>query len=232
MIDLYALTSPNVQKIFIALEELQLPYKPIYVDIWAGEHFVPEFGKINLNRKIPVIVDHDGPGGKPYTVFESGAILMYLSDKTGKLLPADKAARFEALQWLMLQMASIGPMSGQVVHFSKFAPAGNDYSLSRFKTELNRLWDVYEERLSQSPYVGGKDYSIADIAVYPWLRNYDFLGMTFDGRPKLKAYVDKITERPAVQKMLAILPTIKSSRDTATPAQKDRVFGRGEFARV
>lgn len=232
MIDLYALTSPNVQKIFIALEELQLPYKPIYVDIWAGEHFVPEFGKINLNRKIPVIVDHDGPGGKPYTVFESGAILMYLADKTGKLLPADKAARFEALQWLMLQMASIGPMSGQVVHFSKFAPAGNDYSLSRFKTELNRLWDVYEERLSQSPYVGGKDYSIADIAVYPWLRNYDFLGMTFDGRPKLKAYVDKITERPAVQKMLAILPTIKSSRDTATPAQKDRVFGRGEFARV
>src|SRR5690606_8493168 len=122
---------------------------------------------------------------------------------------------------------SIGPMSGQVVHFSKFAPAGNDYSLSRCKTELNRLWDVYEQRLSQSPFVGGKDYSIADIAVYPWLRNYDFLGMTFDGRPKLKAYVDRITERPAVQKMLAILPTIKSSRDTATQEQKDRVFGRG-----
>jgi GST-like protein len=232
MIDFYALTSPNVQKVFIALEELQLPYKPIYVDIWAGDHFTPDFGNINLNRKIPVIVDHDGPDGKPYTVFESGAILMYLADKTGKLLPASKAARFEALQWLMLQMASIGPMSGQVVHFSKFAPAGNDYSLSRFKTELNRLWDVYEERLSQSPFVGGKDYSIADIAVYPWLRNYDFLGMTFDGRPKLKAYVDRITERPAVQKMLAILPTIKSSRDTATQEQKDRVFGRGEFARV
>jgi GST-like protein len=232
MIDFYALTSPNVQKVFIALEELQLPYKPIYVDIWAGEHFTPDFAKLNINQKIPVIVDHDGPGGKPYTVFESGAILMYLADKTGKLLPPDKAARFEALQWLMLQMASIGPMSGQVVHFSKFAPAGNDYSLSRFKTELNRLWDVYEERLSQSPYVGGKDYSIADIAVYPWLRNYDFLGMTFDGRPKLKAYVDKITERPAVQKMLTILPTIKSSRDSATPEQKDRVFGRGAFART
>jgi len=232
MIDFYALTSPNVQKIFIALEELQLPYKPIYVDIWAGEHFTDEFAKLNLNRKIPVIVDHDGPGGKPFTVFESGAILMYLADKTGKLLPADNAARFDALQWMMLQMASIGPMSGQVVHFSKFAPAGNDYSLSRFKTELNRLWDVYEERLAQSPYVGGDEYSIADIAVYPWLRNYDFLGMSFDGRPRLKAYVDRITERPAVKKMLAILPTIKSSRDTATPEQKDRVFGRGKYARA
>jgi GST-like protein len=232
MIDLYALTSPNVQKIFIVLEELQLPYKPIYVDVWAGDHFKPEFGRLNINRKIPVIVDHDGPDGKPYTVFESGAILMYLADKTGKLLPAGKAERFEALQWMMLQIASIGPMSGQVVHFSKFAPAGSDYALSRFKTELNRLWDVYEERLSQSPYVGGKDYSIADIAVYPWLRNYDFLGMNFDGRPKLKAYVDAITARPAVQKMLAILPTIKSTREIATDDQKDRIFGRGKYARA
>jgi GSH-dependent disulfide-bond oxidoreductase len=231
MIDLYALTSPNVQKIFIALEELQLPYKPIYLDVWAGEHFTPDFARINPNRKIPVIVDHDGPGGKPYTVFESGAILMYLADKTGKLLPKETAARFEALQWMMLQMASIGPMSGQTVHFSRFAPAGNDYALSRFKTELNRLWDVYEERLAHSPYVGGKDYTIADIAVYPWLRNYDFLGMTFDNRPYLKKYVETITARPAVQKMLAILPTIKSSRDTASPEQKDRLFGRGQFAR-
>jgi GSH-dependent disulfide-bond oxidoreductase len=232
MIDLYALTSPNVQKVFIALEELSLPYRPIFIDVWKGEHFTPDFGKISLNRKIPVIVDHDGPGGKPYTVFESGAILMYLADKTGKLLPSDKTARFDALQWMMLQMASIGPMSGQLVHFSKFAPAGNDYAVSRFKTEVHRLWDVYEQRLSHTPYVGGAEYSIADIAVYPWLRNYEFLGMTFDGRPKLKAYVDMITARPAVQKMLAILPTIKSSRDTASDENRDRLFGRGKYARA
>jgi GST-like protein len=232
MIDLYALTSPNVQKVFIALEELQLPYRPIFVDVWKGEHFGDEFGRINPNRKIPAIVDHDGPGGKPQTVIESGAILMYLADKTGKLLPKDPAKRSEALQWMMVQMASIGPMSGQVVHFSKFAPKGNDYALSRFKTELNRLWDVHEDRLKQSPFIGGDEYSVADIALYPWLRNYDFTGMSVEGRPAIKKYIDTITARPAVQKMLSILPTIKSSRDTASDDEKDRLFGRGKYARA
>jgi GST-like protein len=129
-------------------------------------------------------------------------------------------------------MTSIGPMSGQVVHFSKFAPKGNDYALSRFKTELNRLWDVHEARLKQHPFIGGDEYSIADIALYPWLRNYDFTGMSLEGRPAIKKYIDTVTARPAVQKMLSILPTIRSSRDTASDDDKDRLFGRGKYARA
>lgn len=231
MIDFYALTSPNVLKVFIALEELQLAYRPIYVDVWNGDQFAPEFGKINLNRKIPVIVDHDGPGGKPYTVIESGAILMYLAQKTGKLLPADTAKRFDVLQWLMVQMSSIGPISGQAVHFSKFAPGGNDYALSRYRTELNRLWDVHNERLAQHPFIGGDEYSIADIALLPWLRNHEFLGMPLAKWPHIAKYIETLSMRPAVKKVYGeILPSIKSSRDTATDDQKDRVFGRGQYA--
>src|SRR6187431_2900773 len=139
MIEFYALTSPNVQKIYIMLEECGLPYKEHFVDVWKGDQYKPEFAKINPNQKVPVIVDHDGPGGKPYTVIESGAILMYLADKTNSLMPADKAKRFDVIQWLMLQIASLGPMSGQLVHFSKFAP-GHEYSHSRYRTEVNRLF--------------------------------------------------------------------------------------------
>ena len=128
MIDFYALTSPNVQKIFLMLEETELPYKPIHVDVWKGDQFKPEFLKLNPNAKIPVIVDHEGPGGKPYTCFESGAILLYLAEKTGKFLPRDMARRFDAIQWLMIQMTGVGPMFGQFVHFKRFAPGGNDYS--------------------------------------------------------------------------------------------------------
>ncbi len=149
MIDFYALTSPNVQKIFIMLEETELAYKPIYVDVWKGDNFTPEFKKLNPNAKIPVIVDHEGPGGKPFTVFESGAILMYLAEKSGKFLPKDAAQRFTALQWLMIQVTGIGPMFGQLVHFKRFAPAGNDYSLSRYQTEVKRLYDVLETRLGR-----------------------------------------------------------------------------------
>ncbi len=151
MIDFYVLTSPNVQKIFIMLEELELPYRPIPVDVWKGDHFTSEFGALNPNRKIPVIVDHEGPGGKPYTVFESGAILMYLADKTGRFLPADMARRYEVIQWLMIQLTGVGPTFGQVVHFTRFAPPGNDYSVSRHRTEMLRLYDVLETRLSAVP---------------------------------------------------------------------------------
>ena len=126
MIDLYALTSPNVQKIYIMLEECGLPYKEHFVDVWKGEQYKPEFAKINPNNKIPVIVDHDGPGGKPYTVIESGAILMYLAEKTGKFLPKDAAKKYEVLQWLLIQLTGVGPMFGQWTHFKLFAPKGND----------------------------------------------------------------------------------------------------------
>src|SRR5215472_18520380 len=128
MIDLYALTSPNVQKIFIALEEHELPYNTHIVDVWKGDQFTPEFTKVNPNQKVPAIVDQDGPGGSPYTVIESGAILLYLAEKTGKFIPHDPVARYDTLQWLILQVANVGPMSGQHVHFSRFAGAGHDYA--------------------------------------------------------------------------------------------------------
>jgi GST-like protein len=178
MIDLYCLTSPNVQKIFIMLEECGLPYKTMPVDVWKGEQYKPEFVKISPNSKIPVIVDHDGPGGKPYTVIESGAILMYLADKTGKFLPKDMAKRYDVIQWLMVQLTGIGPMFGQWTHFKLFAgAAGNEYSMTRYQTEVKRLYEVLEKRLGESKFLGGDEYTIADIATFPWTRNHDNMGV-------------------------------------------------------
>jgi GST-like protein len=234
MIDFYALTSPNVQKVFIMLEETGLPYRVIPVDVWAGKQFEPEFKKLNPNAKIPVIVDSDGPGGKPYTVFESGAILLYLADKTGKFLPADKASRFDVIQWLMLQMASIGPMFGQKVHFTLFAPPGNDYSATRYKTEVRRLYDVLETRLGQTTYLGGAEYSIADMAAFPWTRGYEANGLTRASHPNVARWVDAVGARPAVKRMLEKIAELqsKSSRENATEDNKDRFFGRGKYARA
>ncbi len=232
MIDFYALTSPNVQKIFVMLEETELPYEPIYVDVWKGDQFKPEFLKLNPNGKIPVIVDHEGPGGKPYTCFESGAILIYLADKTGKFLPKDGTARYDVLQWLMIQMTGVGPMFGQFVHFKRFAPAGNDYAMSRYQTEVLRLYDVLEQRLGQSRFLGGPDYSIADIATFPWTRQHDFMGAKWDTRPNLARWFAAISARPAVKRALAKVETISSVRDQAKPEDVDRFFGRGKFARA
>src|SRR5450830_1628561 len=167
MIDLYALTSPNVQKIFIMLEECQLPYNTKIVDVWKGDQFSPEFSKINPLHKVPAIVDSDGPAAKPYTVIESGAILLYLAEKTRKFLPADPVKRFDTLQWLIVQVANLGPMSGQLVHFSKYAPSGQDYGASRYSTQVNKLYDLYEQRLATQAYVGCDEYTIADIAAFP-----------------------------------------------------------------
>ncbi len=147
MIDFYGLTSPNVQKIFIMLEECGLPYNFKPVDVWASAQHSAEFAKLNPNKKIPVIVDHEGPGGKPYTVFESGAILMYLAEKTGKFMPKDMAKKYDVIQWLMVQMSGIGPAFGNFTHFNLFAPKPNDYSFSRYKTEMLRLYDLLDERL-------------------------------------------------------------------------------------
>ena len=231
MIDLYALTSPNVQKIYIALEELQLPYREHFVDVWKGEQFSADFVRLNPNSKIPVIVDHDGPGGKPFTVFESGAILLYLADKTGRLLPAATRQRFEVIQWLMIQLTGIGPAFGNFTHFTRFAAAGNDYSVSRFRTEMLRLYDVLEKRLGETPFLGGAEYSIADIATFPWTRNHDAHGVGWNKFPNLGRWFEAIHARPAVQRALAKVAKITSSRDTASPTDLDRFFGRGSFAR-
>jgi GSH-dependent disulfide-bond oxidoreductase len=232
MIDFYALTSPNVQKIFIMLEETGLTYTPIYVDVWKGDQFKPEFLKLNPNAKIPVIVDHEGPGGRSYTCFESGAILIYLAEKTGQFLPKDMAARYDVIQWLMIQLTGVGPMFGQFVHFKRFAPANNDYALSRYQTEVRRLYDVFEKRLGQSSYLGGNDYSIADIATFPWSRQHDFQGVKWDEHPNCARWFDAIAARPAVKRALAKIETIPSVRENAKPEDVDRFFGRGRYARA
>jgi len=232
MIDLYALTSPNVQKIFIMLEELGLPYNVKLVDVWKSEQHQPGFEKINPNRKIPVIVDHEGPGGRPYRVFESGAILLYLAEKSGRLLPTDMAKRYDVIQWLMIQLTGIGPTFGQYTHFTLFAPAGNDYSLSRHRTELKRLYELLETRLGEMPYLGGEEYSIADISTFPWTRNHDAQGVKWDDHPNLARWFGAIAERPAVKAALAKVGAITSSREVATDDDKDHFFGRGRYARA
>ena len=233
MIDFYALTSPNVQKIYIMLEECGLPYNEIFIDVWKGDNHRPEFLKINPNNKIPAIVDHEGPGGKPYTVIESGAILMYLAEKTGRFLPKDMAKKYDVIQWLILQVAGIGPAFGNFNHFNLFAAkAGNEYSLSRYRTEMKRLYEVLEKRLGQAPYLGGDEYSIADIAAFPWTRNHDAQGVKWEDNPNLARWFNAIAERPAVKAALAKVALIKSNRDTASEEDKDRFFGRGRFARA
>jgi GST-like protein len=230
MIDLYALTSPNVQKIFLMLEECALPYNVKPVDVWAGEQYKPEFLKINPLAKVPAIVDHDGPAGKPYTVIESGAILIYLAEKTGKFIPHDPVKRYDTIQWLMVQMANVGPMFGQLVHWSKFAPQPQDYGNVRYRSQVLKLYELYEQRLKSSAFTAGDEYTIADIAAFPWLRNVQLLGIDITKFPAVKKYVETIETRPAVKKMLSILPTLKSKRETATDEDKDRFFSRGKYA--
>jgi GST-like protein len=234
MIDLYALTSPNVQKVYVMLEETKLPYKEHFVDVWKGEQYNPDFIKINPNSKIPAIVDQDGPGGKPYTVFESGAILMYLAEKSGKFFPKDMAKKYDALQWLMFQLTGVGPMFGQFTHFKMFAPkdGDNSYSTTRYQTEVKRLYEVMEKRLGHVPYLGGDEYTIADIATYPWARNHDAHGVKWDDHPNLALWFKAIDERPAVKSALAKIGAIKSHRDNASDDQKDRFFNRGKYARA
>ncbi len=232
MIAFYGLTSPNVQKIFIMLEECGLPYKFIPVDVWASGQHAPEFVKLNPNRKIPVIVDHEGPGGKDYAVFESGAILMYLAEKSGKFLSKDMAKKYDAIQWLMIQVTGIGPAFGNFTHFNLFAPKPNDYSFSRYKTEMLRLYDLLNDRLTGAKYLGGDEYSIADMATFPWTRQHAAHGIKIDDKPGFKRWFEELSARPAVKAMIAKQGDIKSSRESATDDNKDRFFGRGKYARA
>jgi len=235
MIKLYGMGSPNVVKIYIALEELGLPYEVAPVDVFTGKQFDADFLKLNPLAKVPVIVDPDGPGGKPYSCFESGAILLYLAEKTGELLAKDGAARFDALQWMMVQMTTVGPMFGQHVHFIRFAPPGNDYAKSRYTTQAIRVSEVIEQRLASSPYLGGAEYGIADIATYPWSRNIPaLLGEPVAAKlPHTMKWVATINERPAVKAALAKVDAVRAATtafDKAAAEDLDRVFGRGRFA--
>ena len=194
--------------------------------------FKPEFVKLNPNGKIPVIVDREGPGGKPFTVIESGAILLYLAEKTGKFLPKDMAKKYEVLQWLLVQLTTVGPIFGQWTHFKLFAPKGTEYSMGRYNSELKRLYALLEQRLGQAPWLGGQEYSLADIATFPWTRNHDAHGVKWDDHPNLARWFNANNERPAVKAALAKVAAIKSTRETASDDDKDRFFARGRYARA
>ncbi|GIK48685.1 MAG: thiol:disulfide oxidoreductase [Alphaproteobacteria bacterium] len=206
-IELYFWPTPNGWKISIALEEMGLPYELKPVNIGTGDQFAPAFLKISPNNRMPAIVDPDGPGGAPISIFESGAILQYLGRKSGQFYPSDVRARSEVEQWLYWQVGGLGPMAGQASHFVNYAPklvddqALIEYGRARYVNELNRLCGVMERRLGEAPYLAG-DYSIADMASWPWARIADKLGQDFEDFPKLKDWVDRIHERPAVQRAL------------------------------
>jgi GST-like protein len=203
VIDLYTWSTPNGRKVSIMLEELGLPYKVHAIDIGKGDQFKPEFVAINPNSKIPAIVDSEGPDGKPYALFESGAILLYLADKTGRFLPAAKAARFEALQWLMFQMGGVGPMFGQVHHFLRAAPEPVPYAIERYSKETRRLYGVMDAHLGKREWLGS-EYSVADIATYPWVARHEWHKVELADFPNVKRWYDAIGARPAVQKGMAV----------------------------
>ena len=200
MIDLYTFTTPNGRKASIALEELGLEYKVHSIDISKGEQFTPEFVEINPNSKIPAIVDRD----EDITVFESGAILIYLAEKTGKLLSSEPKQRFKTIEWLMLQMGSVGPMFGQYNHFYKYAPEKIPYAIERYQKETLRLYEVLNTQLAKSEYVSGEEYTIADIAIYPWIAAYKFMDLSFDGHQELKRWYENIKQRPAVDRGMKV----------------------------
>ncbi|HEY0526934.1 MAG TPA: glutathione binding-like protein [Stellaceae bacterium] len=207
MIELYTFGTPNGRKAAIMVEEVGIPYELHLVDLFKGEHKSPAFLAINPNGKIPAIVDRDGPGGKPLPVFESGAILMYLAEKTGKLLPAGPRGRISAIEWLMFQMGGVGPFFGQAEHFAYFAKERVPYAIDRYVKETERLLAVMEHRLGETEYLAGGEYSIADIATFPWVSSVARIGMTLDGRPNLRRWRDAIAARPAVQRALERVAT-------------------------
>lgn len=203
MIDLYSWHTSNGRKLYIMLEELGLPYTHHAINIGKDDQFTPEFIAINPNSKIPAIIDQDGPGGGPYTVFESGAILMYLAEKTGKFLPTEPRARYDVIQWLMFQMGGIGPIFGQVHHFKRSAKEQVPYAIARYDKEARRLYGVLNARLEGRDFVV-ENYSIADIAIYPWTARYEWQQVNLADFPNVKRWFDVISARPAVEKAMAM----------------------------
>lgn len=223
MIDLYTFPTPNGQKVQIMLEELGLAYAVHAVDITRGEQFEPEFIEISPNGKIPAIVDRERPDGASMALAESGAILIYLAEKTGHFLPASGAERYQVLQWLMFQMGHIGPMFGQAHHFRQYAPERVPYAIDRYTQEAERLYKVVEDRLAKSPFLCS-EYSIADIATYPWMRGAEAKGVNLEDFPNLKAWMQRVADRPAVHKGMQLL---KESAPTEMDAEaKKHLFGQ------
>lgn len=228
MIDVYSWPTPNGHKVHIMLEETGLDYRVHPINIRAGDQFKPEFLKLSPNNRIPAIVDSDGPAGKPYSLFESAAILLYLASKTGKLLPEDLSERWTCVQWLMWQMGGVGPMFGQANHFRRYATEKIAYAIDRYTNEANRLTNVLDKRLAEVEYVAG-GYSIADIAIFPWMRGADTRGINMAEYPNVQRWFDAINARPAVQRGVKVLA--EASGAPLDEKARDVMFGKTQFQR-
>jgi GSH-dependent disulfide-bond oxidoreductase len=229
MIEVYSWATPNGHKVHIMLEECGLPYRVHGIDIGTGAQFDPAFLAISPNNKIPAIVDPDGPDGAPISLFESGAILLYLAAKTGRFMPEDIRGRYEVLQWLMFQMGGVGPMLGQAHHFRIYAPEKIPYAIDRYTNEAKRLYGVMDKRLARSKYLGGPTYSIADIAVFPWLRSWKNQGIDWADYPHLKGWFDEIAARPAVKRGVEVLA--KERKPITDDKAREVLFGATQYSR-
>ena len=227
IIEVYSWATPNGHKVHIMLEECGLPYRVIPVDIGAGDQFKPEFLRISPNNKIPAIVDPVGPDGLPFTLFESGAILLYLASKTGQFLPTGASERFRVLEWLMFQMGGVGPMLGQAHHFRIYAPEKIEYAVNRYSNEAKRLYGVMDTRLAKSKYIAGPQYTIADMAIFPWLRSWKNQGIAWADYPHLKGWFDEIAARPAVMRGVEVLASQR--KPLVTDAAREILFGAQQY---
>ena len=229
MIELYYWPTPNGHKVTLLLEESGLPYTIKPVNIGKGEQFEPGFLAISPNNRMPAIVDtQPADGGEPLSVFESGAILQYLAEKCGRFMPADTRGRYKVLEWLYWQVGGLGPMLGQNHHFNRYAPEKIPYAIDRYVNETRRLYGVLNQRLEGRAFIAGKDYSIADMAAYPWIVPYENQGMALEDFPHLKAWFEAIRERPATQRAYALGEQIKGRFDLTTDEEARKVlFGQG-----
>ena len=225
----YSWPTPNGHKVHIMLEECDLSYRAIPVNIGAGEQFQPDFLAISPNNKIPALVDPNGPDGKPISVFESGAILVYLAAKTGRFLPKGDREKFEVLQWLMFQMGGVGPMLGQAHHFRMYAPEKLQYAIDRYSNEAKRLYGVIDKRLATSPWLGGQEYSIADIATFPWLRSWQNQGIVLEDYPHLMKWFNAIAQRPAVERGVKVLAELR--KPITDDKSREVLFGKTQYER-
>jgi GST-like protein len=226
MIDLYYWPTPNGHKVTIFLEETGVEYKIVPVNIRKGEQFEPSFLKISPNNRMPAIVDHDGPGKTPISLFESGAILLYLAEKTGKFMPTEMRARYNVVQWLMFQMAGIGPMMGQAGHFRNAAPEKIPYAIERYTNESRRLFGVMDKQLAANEYLAG-EYSIADMACYPWVRNAEREPEQLEPLPNLRRWLAALGARPAVKRGLAVMADIPQA--PLSDEERSILYGEKQF---
>ena len=224
-IDLYYWPTPNGWKITIFLEEEGLPYNVVPVDIGAGDQFDPEFLKISPNNKMPAIVDPEGPGGEPISLFESGAILIYLAEKTGSFLPSSPRERYKVLQWLMFQMGHVGPMLGQAHHFRQYAPEKVPYAIERYTNEAARIYGVMDRRLAESEYFAGGEYTIADMAIYPWVVSHERQGQRMADYPNLARWYETVGGRTAVQRALKVGEELRRPLEELDQGARERLFG-------